>query len=364
MPTTTANPITSVLLSGKFSARKASGAISPDELRALHRAGPAEIHELLDLFYAYEFTPFAVDPKIPASFAPPAGAPFEAGGPSSLANFGWMTAVPHSVPATCSNRRVVFNNRAESWGDRGPLWGIRGYNVMGVLENLEMWRCGDWTQGREGHAVYLNVAGSLTVRKLKAVQCGGQLLQLVWRASETRMLEALWPDANDTILLEECEAVDCGAINEGMAVRASWPVSIFHPGQRIAVRDLVVETNLPTFVGGTAGPCNSHGALVATWGERGVKTPELVIDGLHGRLVKPDRSVIRLTGVGHTELRRIGLTVEGGAMNVALVEDCDSLIVEDCTVPVRVDFAAADKPWTTTRSHMVPAGERFQWGLP
>lgn len=379
-----ATGILGVLLGGSFGAIAAPGRVSAEELRllsqtfgsvqrlAVERQADAEVLQELDalgqlfvLLWEKDFVPYR-PAALFGSLEQPSGA-FELGGFEGLALSSNASGTIDVLSPALSDRRVVFNNaRASGWEEHGPKWGLRVYNVAGLLENLELWRVGDWTQGREGHAFYGNVAGDLTIRDLTAVQCGGQAVQVVWRVAETRLPRTLWPTAANLITLERVTAIDCGMINDGAAVRASWPVSIFATGARVHVKDLEVRTRLPVFDGGTAGPSRSHGVLVNTWGEEGRRTPELVIDGLSGLVVQSDRPEIRATAAGDVVLRRNSLREEGGdgVCTLAFVEDCASLLVEESSAPVRILFAKADKPWTTVREVMVSPGARFTWTRP
>ncbi len=292
---------------------------------------------------------------------------FELGGYDSLANFGWDSAEVHPVPASLSNRKIVFNNLAAPWGERGPKWGIRAYNVVGKLVNLELWRCGDWTQGREGHAVYLNVAGDLLIDKLRGVQNGGQLLQLVWRPGETKMPQDLWPSVKHLIDLRNLISLDNGAINFGQSVRASWPISIFSPGSRVHIKSPRISTELADFTGDHGERCKSHGALLVTEGEYGQHTPELVVDDLKARLVLPDRSSIRLSGADAVVLRYPDIEVLGGEgiATLSVVDSCKSIRIVNAKRPIRAQVFHASQPWNSPYQQVtIPVGGRFDWTKP
>ncbi len=358
-----ASAILAALLGGAYVWTAAPGHVTPEEQRAIDASGGDPlVRSLLEANDVARWTPAPVFAGAPR----PTGV-FELGGPRSLANFGYQSDHAEPAPAAISGRRVVFNDAPEPWGDRGPLWGVRAYNVVGEIHDLELWRCGDWTRGREGHAVYLNVAGSLLIDGLTGVQCGGQLLQLVWRVSETRMPRAEWPDAADQIELLNLRASDCGAINQGMSVRASWPVSIFATGARVSISSLEVRTCLPWFEGDRGERFRSHGALLLEWGEEGRRTPELRVVGLHGRVCSSDRPEVRLSAVDAAYLSAITMTEEGGdgACTISLIDDCGSLEVTDVRAPVRVELRSAARPWgMPVRTVDVPVGGSFAWRRP
>lgn len=354
-------PLAALLLSliaaGTYVAVRRPGPLTPAEEAVVRHAPTAR--PLLEEFDLSRWTP---DPAF-AGREGPKGL-LEWGGAESLANFGWQSDREHAVPAALSGRRVLYNNVATSWGDTGPLWGIRAYNVTGTLRDLELWRVGDWKKGREGHAVYLNVAGSLEVVGLRAVQCGGQALQIVWRGGETRMPAEAWPDEGDMISVRDSSAKDCGAITRGAAVRASWPFSIFATGARVEIAGVTVETELPEFVGDRGERFQSHGALLVGWGDQGRRTPSLVVSGLGGRIVRSDRSEVRLEGVDLVIVRGISLTEVGGD-GVCTIDavGCGAILIEECSVDVRVRVFSRERPWSNpTLERTVRAGGR--WSLP
>lgn len=348
------------LLSGKYSAARNPGNVTRDEAAAILASGnnPA----VIQLVTEYDFTPF-VAAGVFSGATPPRGI-FEAGGWDSLSNFGWQSNRAWPVPASLSARRVVFNNLAASWGEHGPKWGVRAYNVVGVLSDIELWRVGDWSNGREGHSVYLNVAGDLDVSRLRAVQCGGQMLQIVWRVGETQMPRAEWPTSANLISINECTAQDCGAITAGQAVRASWPVSIFATGARVEVHNLTVNARLPEFIGDRGEVFRAHGALLVSGGEEGRRTPELTVDGLAGSVTRCDRSEIRLAEVDTANLSNISLVEQGGdgVCTIDVVDDCHQVHVSASPVPVTVRIIAASKPFSAPyKTVSVPAGTEFTW---
>lgn len=352
--------VLAALASGRYYAVPNPGHVTAQESAAVLASGNDE--RVVQLVTKYDFLPFTAS-SIFAAAPPPRGL-FELGGWDSLANFGWESDHAWAIPPTLSDRRVVFNNAAASWGEHGPKWGIRSYNVVGKLADLELWRCGDWSNGREGHACYLNVAGDLELTRLRAVQCGGQALQIVWRVGETRMPRSSWPTAANLIALLDCSAQDCGAITDGQAVRASWPFSFFATGARVELKDLRVDTRLPEFVGDRGERFRAHGALLVTGGEEGRRTPNLVVDGLAGKVTRCDRSEVRLQSVDVAELRNLTLTEEGGdgACTVDVVDDCRSVHISGSSSTVVVRVISSAKPfsapyWTAT---VAPGGE-FKW---
>lgn len=283
----------------------------------------------------------------------------EPGGPVPL----WINSygTNGNVPAYLSNRVVVFDNRATPWGDHGPLWGLRGYEVSGTLANLQLWRVGDWTRGREGHAVYLNVSGNLSIRKLTGIQCGAQLLQIVWRALES---VGPRPTGANTIRLSELLAFQCGMINTGMAVRASWPISIFNTGARITMDNITVITNLAPFVGDRSETFRSHGALMVGPSEKEpYRTPTLNVVGLKSRLNMPDRDEVRIAAVDSAVLVGLDMSrTEGTLPKVTIVTDCGEVYIGDVRAPLEVCIRDKAKPFNMPiLVKRLAVGEDWTW---
>jgi len=295
-------------------------------------------------------------------FKKPSGA-FEAGGWDSLLSGGWMSDQQFELPPSISSRRIVYDDLTAPWGEHGPKWGVRCYNAVGEIRDLVLWRVGDWTKGREGHALYLNAAGDLLLSGCRGIQCGGQALQVVWRAAETRIPRALWPSAANLIEIRDQVAIQCGAINLGTAVRASWPVSVFATGARVLVKSLYVREELSAFIVNQRA-YQSHGALLVTGGEEGRRTPSLVVEGLVGEIRRPDRTPIRLTAIDHAKVRGVSLKVDGGntTLTIDVVDDCQTLRVEESTVPILVRIFSASDPYRKIReTREVPSGTGWLW---
>lgn len=291
---------------------------------------------------------------------PPAQGDVEAGGYEPL----WINVPQASgamLPMRLSDRVVVFDNKMSPWGDHGPLWGLRGYDVFDRLENLQLWRVGDWTKGREGHAVYLNVSGDLLIRNLSGIQCGAQLLQIVWRKAESRWQQ---PTLKNTIRLSKLLAFNCGMINSGMAVRASWPVSIFNTGAGISIDNVTVVTNLPPFVGDRNETFRSHGALMVGPSEREpYRTPWLHVVGLKSRLNLPDRDEVRIDSVDSAILTGLDMIRNDGAPpRVTIVDDCGEVFIGEVRAPLEVCIRDKTRPFNMpTLVKRLKMGEDWTW---
>lgn len=362
---------------------------------ASHEAGIAVLDAQLASLRAHLTEAIVTDPpelpQDPPSTDPPVINP---GGPTTSAyelapvfsgtgTYGWLGAATPEPgfklvnwwgeligaygPVSIANAEIVGNNDHVTWPaqldpvtgevikpekkDYGPKWVYRLYDTSGTVENLKVWRAGDWTKGREGHALYANVLADLTIRDFIATQCGAQAIQLVWRASETAIPKAQWKHGEHTILLERVSAIDCGLINEGEAVRASWPISIFNPGQKIILRDCSVETvDAPL----------AHGALFVGDGEG--RTPSLRVDGFRVRVRNSDRPEMRLHGQDDAILTGLDVLEEGGEANVAIADDCTRVEIIDPVHPLVIGIHDASDPHRAPyKTFAVPGGGYFLW---
>jgi hypothetical protein len=191
-------------------------------------------------------------------------------------------------------RKYLGNSANSSWGERGPKWGWRRYNLQGLIKDLIVWRIGDFHQGREGHGIYANVYGDLTIADSSFDQCGAQALQLVWRPKETLVPQGDWPDASRTITLDEVHATDCGVINKGSQVRASWPFAIYSPGQNIRIEGCSNACNIASFyIPGKNGTFRSHGSLIVSPAQTYRRTQLVEVDGFTSTVERPVKIKIR-----------------------------------------------------------------------
>lgn len=273
---------------------------------------------------------------------------FEVGGFGGLTHdgdgfpTGWNSAEVLELPAGMSGHRIVYNNAKAEWGEAGPKWGVRQYNVTGELSDLEFWRVGDFEKGREGHMVYQNLArGGVTYRNLKGVQCGGQFLQLVFREGETKMDPADWPQPDDWVRILDCEWVDGGNINEGQAVRAARPIAFYNPGTRLLIDGLDVDVDVPDFAW-SAGTANSHGVLSVVPGQKYRRCPEAIVRNVRATCRRPDRSMVAFAAVDVALLESSRLEAPGGTPVVSISDNCGTVTIRDLELPVTVKIVSAE----------------------
>ena len=180
---------------------------------------------------------------------------------------GWNS--DQFVDMVSHNYEGAFINMGSEhpWGDT-CLWGTRVYNARGTHGHRVVMRCGDFKRGKEGHVVYVNAAADFELCNVIGIQHGAQLAQVVWRPGETLLALEDWPESkpDGKLHLHHLLSIDGGVINSGVAVRASWPVSIFTPGHpEILVEHLYQRTaHAVPFNGGTSGLCRSHGSVMST----------------------------------------------------------------------------------------------------
>lgn len=199
---------------------------------------------------------------------------YDALGPYAL----WNSDQMYDAPEHLSNRSVRFKSAMSSSGDFGPKWAARLYNLHGTIANLLIWRAGDFVKGREGHVIYANVLGGLTIEDCCFVQNGAQAIQIANRTHETKIPEQQVLDhlAGNDIVIRRLAMIDPGLIEtdivpETNAKRASWPVSVFNPGHDYLRIDQVwmrSRTPIPFKADSNKGQCRSHGFLHVLPGAR------------------------------------------------------------------------------------------------
>jgi len=266
---------------------------------------PAWMHELLGSDKA-GVAPLRLDVNDPRLV--------EQGPLSAIPRDNFKSVVPFNLPEEASHLRARCVSAAQPWGEQGPTWFMRNFEVQGELSDIVLWRPGDFGNGREGHCFYFNVRGDLHMHDIIAVQHGAQAMQLVWRTNsigETGTINdpEAWPEAQSppvNILVERFASIDGGVIDERpgvplQAVRASWPFTVFTTGHNsVTMRDLFIRTNLPVPF---KGEFRSHGAIVAAPGKRKVMSNLLILEDLDVELHASDRSIIRCGAFREVEIR-------------------------------------------------------------
>ena len=297
------------------------------------------------------------------------------GGPFGYWSKGacWTSDKVCAFPPELWGATVIYNNAAASWGEHGPKWGSREYNVTGVIEGVSMWRPGDWTKGREGHAWYLNVYRDLTFRNCNVSEAGACAYYFEWRDGTSGSHDETdipWDEAQNwlyEVALEDCTAIDCGQINFGTAVRASWPVNFCNPGQRFRIDGMEIKTEFPpvTVSGETF---QSHGGVFVGPGQADKRCPLVTIDDLMVDVTRSDRQELVLWAVDEAIIGKnepIGITDVGGRADVAIVawgEDaCGSVTIYPATTDLYVGLYEDHPHKPAKETIFVPAGTEYFW---
>lgn len=275
---------------------------------------------------------------------------------------GWKSSNGFTIPDDWSNDRVVWNSTKATWDEYLPKWGIRAYDVRGEIRNLTQFRAGDFTRGREGHAIYLNVFEKLLIENVHAIQCGGQALQIVWRINdpdETIIPPELHDQASYKITIRDSSAIDCGTIYEGSASRASWPLTFYNPGQDLDLIRFTVRTKLQAFQT-SGGPKRSRGGVYIGPGQIQRTTNVVRIESLDIEVTESDRDELRLESVASGLILSPRIVDVGGTAEIGIVDDCGRIEIRNAIEPLTVIIRdkAKHRPLTY---HKIKAGENFVW---
>jgi hypothetical protein len=227
-------------------------------------------------------------------------------------------------------RNSILRVEPNTLADNRSFWALRGYDMIDTtLERVEITGFGAKTRHHdEGHAIYLNLAGSLTIERCDIHHNGGQGLQLVNRPGESSLPPG---PAAGAITVLDTRFRENGFNPD----RGSFQVSIFGTGQSIHMEDVEILAGLD----GTFADAESGGALLIE--AEGARSDRAV-------WWKPSDAPADATPPftqGTVELLR--LHVQHRAPNRALVQikGCAELIVEECEFSGgRVRLDDPDKP--------------------
>jgi hypothetical protein len=191
----------------------------------------------------------------------------------------------------------VLLDNVLAYGTGELLWAMRLYNVTNMRIKDTVFRyVGDLEKGREGHCIYLNLLGDLTLDNVFCHTSLGQGLQLVYRPWETNVSPELIPTEKDIIINKS------RFVNLGGGDRDSFAVSIFGTGHRITMSDVLVrETNqLPSWDNTRTGVKNrSRGGILIGAGDFGNR--DAVFTAVHVLLKDSDRPAVQIEECDHLE---------------------------------------------------------------
>ena len=216
----------------------------------------------------------------------------------------------------------------ECYGLGELYWGMRLYDVRGSIDACYFHDIGHYrsrtyhgtSPGKiEGHAIYANLGGSLSITRCGFERLEGQAIQLVWRAGETvtERPESIQITVSDVIVVDASMNAD----------RGGFAISLFD-GMRadsadISNFEIAWTRRFPPFTGSDGATKKSRGAILS----QGYNTE--ISDGVI-MASSPDRPAIQIEG-GFATIRRVDFRSESGEPLKILFKDGTQGVVEDCT---------------------------------
>ncbi len=198
-------------------------------------------------------------------------------------------------------------------------WGFRGYDMIDTqLEGVEITGFGRITPKHdEGHAIYLNLAGSLSLSGCDIHHNGGQGLQLVNRPQESVLPPG---PARGTIAVHETRFRENGFNPD----RGASQVSIFGTGQAVELEDVEISAGFDD----TAWPNGrTSGGLLIEPEAFDPRHPERLVWWRPVEL--PEGFSIPFTQ-GRTSLERVTIRLQKPSRPLAQIKGCKSLEVREC----------------------------------
>jgi len=211
-------------------------------------------------------------------------------------------------------------------------WGIRGYDVIDMLlENVEITGFGQITlKHDEGHAIYLNLQGSLTLSGCDIHHNGGQGLQLVRRPAESDFPPG---PAKGFIAVRNTRFLENGFNPD----RGGFQVSIFGTGQDIRMQDVIIaagfdKTEYPD--GQTGGGLLIEAEAFKEWRKKPVWwRPDELPEGFEAPFTQ-----------GHVELVNVHVYQRNANRPIVQIKGCEDLVVRGCSFGAgRIELDAPDK---------------------
>lgn len=198
-------------------------------------------------------------------------------------------------------------------------WAVRGYDMVDtVFENVEITNFGVITPKHdEGHAIYMNVRGPVTLRNCYIHHNGGQGLQLVNRPNESSFPPG---PAEGRILIENTVFLENG-FNPN---RAAFQISIFGTGQEIVMRDVILAAGFDESLR-IDGKTNA--ALLIEAEYYNPARPQRLVWWRPAEL--PEGFETPFTQ-GRTELTRLRVYHVNPNRPLVQIKGCEELIVRDC----------------------------------
>jgi hypothetical protein len=201
-------------------------------------------------------------------------------------------------------------------------WGIRGYDMVDTLfERVEITGFGRVTPRHdEGHAIYLNLAGDLTLEDCFIHHNGGQGLQLVNRPGESTQPRGPAPG---TITIERTRFHENGFNPD----RGGFQVSIFGTGQDIVLRDVEIVAGQDA-TGWPRGRTSGGLVIEAEPWIEGKKDPWWRPEDPPADF--PEGFEVPFTQ-GRVELERVTVHHRNPSKSLVQIKGCEELVVRGCT---------------------------------
>ncbi len=212
---------------------------------------------------------------------------------------------------------------AAEWGEHGPKWGARIHRATGTLRGVEFYRIGDFSRGREGHALYLSPAfGNVLLEDVHAHGCGGHhshVRSFSAAHDPDGMPSDLLPRPEDTFTWRRCKARHCDAIVAGDSPRASWTIHFANTGSRARLEACEVECDHTARGDGPS----STGALLLGFDQEPRRCPLSETYDFRAKLTRPDRACIFLEGQDESRHEDLDLwETDRAAARVRIVDGC------------------------------------------
>lgn len=280
-------------------------------------------------------------------------------------------------------------------------WGWRCYEVDGMaVRGCVFYQSGKWKHGaHEGHSIYANAFGDLTVEDCVFYEGGAQALQVDWRGGCTAEMEpSWWPETKitapaeylapsgflgrglptKTIAVRRCAVIECGKIRAGAPFpveveRDSWDFTLYGTGQMVLIEDVYMRELEGTKITKSDGSVyySTVGILhqdVRRCYPRSAPWVKVLRFKAEGRV--NDRPMIQVGNaedvlIDEPDLHDLGFDVTDPADDriptIVLESSVPHAVVEDVLAPVYVEL----RPWTdphrsTSERVLLQPGDRWE----
>jgi hypothetical protein len=208
---------------------------------------------------------------------------------------------------------------------------------------------------REGHCIYVNLYGSMKVEDCSMVSNLGQGIQVVWRDEETNIPG----DPMGLLQIHRTLAQDCGMWGD----RASFPISIFNPGQEVDIRDVKIRTTDVTpewrkNQSDTTLYRSRGGLLVGIEGKNPRRTPILHARHLSIELMMSDRAGVKLEDIDDIDWRYGFVSDSEKEITIDINQGCPKGSIRD----LEGNFAIR-RQGDDGKFHEVAKDDSYEWGI-